>query len=106
VLDLQQGESAFFLFDGTSAGTPQWSAITAIGDQIAGHRLGNLNPAVYRVAGAAPRSGALHDGTTDDNDVVELGGFGYPATRSWDAVTGLGSPDAAKLLPMLISQLG
>ncbi|HEX4685168.1 MAG TPA: S53 family peptidase [Nocardioides sp.] len=101
-----KGKPAFFLFGGTSAGTPQWSAITAIGDQIAGHRLGSLNPALYGVAGAAQRSGALHDITTGNNDVVELDGFGYSAGRSWDPVTGLGTPNAAKLLPMLIGAAG
>jgi subtilase family serine protease len=101
-----KGKSAVFLFGGTSAGTPQWSAVTVIGDQIAGHRLGDLNPALYAVAGAAQRSGALHDVTSGNNDVVELGGFGYSAGRGWDAVTGLGTPDAAKLLPILIQRAG
>jgi len=101
-----KGKPAFFLFGGTSAGTPQWAAITVIGDQIAGHRLGDLNPALYGVAGAAQRGGALHDVTTGNNDVVELGGFGYAAARGWDPVTGLGSPNAAKLLPLLINQNG
>jgi subtilase family serine protease len=101
-----KGKPAVFLFGGTSAGTPQWAAITAIGDQIAGRRLGALNPALYAVAGAAQRSGALHDVTTGNNDVVELGGFGYSAGRGWDAVTGVGTPNAALLLPQLISQTG
>jgi hypothetical protein len=33
--------------------------------------------------------------------VVELGGNGYDAGPGWDAVTGLGTPNAAKLLPGL-----
>src|SRR5262249_27178059 len=39
---------SFFLFGGTSAGAPQWSAITAITNQVAGHRLGYLNSAFYQ----------------------------------------------------------
>ena len=100
------GKAAVFLFGGTSAGTPQWAGITAIGDQMAGRRLGDLNPALYDVAGAAQRSGALHDITTGNNDVVELGGFGFDADHGWDAVTGLGTPNAATLLPQLISHTG
>jgi subtilase family serine protease len=98
-----KGKSTVYLFGGTSAGTPQWSGITAIGDQVAGRRLGDVNPALYSIAGSAQRSGALHDVTSGNNDVVELGGFGYQAARSWDAVTGLGSPNAATLLPALIA---
>src|SRR5581483_8330936 len=37
----------YYRFGGTSAGSPQWAAITAIVDQIAGHRVGNINPALY-----------------------------------------------------------
>ena len=35
----------FYLFDGTSAGSPQWAAILAIGGQKAGHSLGFINNA-------------------------------------------------------------
>ena len=100
------GKTAVFLFGGTSAGTPQWAGITAIGDQMAGRRMGDLNPALYAVSAAAQRSGALHDITTGNNDVVELGGFGFNADHGWDAVTGLGTPNAAMLLPQLVRRAG
>jgi subtilase family serine protease len=91
----------FFIIGGTSAGTPQWSALTAIADQIAHQRLGSINPSLYSLAQAKKHYAAgFHDITAGNNDVAEIGG-GYDAGTRWDPVTGLGSPDAAKLLPLL-----
>src|SRR5215467_5180053 len=91
----------FFIIGGTSAGTPQWSGLAAIGDQIAGHRMGNINPSLYSLAQAKKFYGsAFHDITVGNNDVAEVGG-GYDAAKGWDPVTGLGSPNAASLVPLL-----
>jgi subtilase family serine protease len=84
----------FFLFGGTSAGTPQWAGLTAVGDQIAGRRLGDLNAALYTVAGSANYASALHDETAGSNFVQEIH-TGYNTAPNWDPVTGLGSPNAA-----------
>jgi subtilase family serine protease len=92
----------FFLFGGTSAGSPQWAGITAVGDQIAGRRLGVLNAALYTVGGSANYASALHDETVGNNFVQEIH-TGYNTAPNWDPVTGLGSPNAAALLPLLIS---
>jgi subtilase family serine protease len=89
----------FFLFGGTSAGSPQWAALAADADQMAGADLGNINPRLYSIA-AGPGPKALHDIVQGNNDVVEIG-TGYNAGQGWDPVTGLGSPDAAYLLPRL-----
>jgi subtilase family serine protease len=35
--------------DGTSAGAPFWAAIVALADQYAGHPLGFITPAIYRI---------------------------------------------------------
>jgi subtilase family serine protease len=92
----------FFIFGGTSAGSPQWAALTADADQMAGHRLGNINPVLYQLAQSAPKYAAdLHDITAGNNRVVEIGGQGFNAGSGWDPVTGLGSPNAANLLPAL-----
>jgi subtilase family serine protease len=100
------GTPAFFLFGGTSAGSPQWAALAAIGDQMAGRRLGEINPALYAISNSGKHYGsALHDVTTGSNDITEIGGSGYNAGKGWDPVTGLGSPNAAKLLPELISRI-
>ncbi|HVU91787.1 MAG TPA: hypothetical protein VHC23_06110, partial [Jatrophihabitans sp.] len=45
-------------------------------------------------------SAVFHDITTGNNDVSEIGG-GFDAGRGWDPVTGLGSPRASRLLPLL-----
>ena len=91
----------FFIIGGTSAGTPQWAGLAAIGDQMARHRLGDLNPALYSIA-RAPKHYAdtMHDITVGNNDVAEIGG-GFDTATRWDAVTGLGTPQAAQLVTRL-----
>jgi subtilase family serine protease len=100
------GVPAVFLFGGTSAGSPQWAGLTAIADQVAHHRIGDINSALYSVANSSAKyRSAFHDVTTGNNDVSEIGG-GYDARKGWDPVTGLGTPNAAKLLPLLIQRAG
>jgi subtilase family serine protease len=95
--------NVFFIVGGTSAGSPQWAGLAADGDQLAGRRLGTINQALYAISNAKTQYGAaLHDITTGNNDVAEIGG-GYDTGAGWDPVTGLGTPDAAKLLPLLVS---
>ena len=92
----------FFIFGGTSAGSPQWAALTADADQMAGHDLGNINPTLYRLAASGSSyAQSFNDVKAGNNDVAEIGNQGYNAGNGWDAVTGLGSPDAANLLPAL-----
>jgi subtilase family serine protease len=95
----------FFIIGGTSAGSPQWAGLAADADQLAGHRMGNINPALYSIAQAKKHyAAALHDITIGNNDVAELGGEGFNAGTGWDPVTGLGTPDAAALLPLLAAR--
>jgi subtilase family serine protease len=96
------GVPAFFLFGGTSAGSPQWAALTADADQMAHFRLGNINQALYFIGGSGAYMQAFHDVKTGNNTVKDLGGAGYQAARGWDPVTGLGSPNASVLLPDLV----
>lgn len=94
----------FFTIGGTSAGSPQWAALAADADQLGGHPLGGLNPLLYQLAGQPSSYAAgFHDITLGNNDVAELGGLGYSAGTGWDPVTGLGTPNAAGLLPALAS---
>jgi len=91
----------FFIFGGTSAGSPQWAALAADANQMAGHRLGNINQSLYQFAQSpAKYPTGFHDVTTGNNDVAEINA-GYDAGPGWDAVTGLGTPNAAVLLPYL-----
>ena len=93
--------TVFFIVGGTSAGSPQWAALTADADQLAGHDLGNINPTLYHLGQAKPFYNAdFRDITTGNSDVAEISG-GFGAGKGWDPVTGLGTPYAAHLLPNL-----
>jgi subtilase family serine protease len=95
----------FFIVGGTSAGSPQWAGLVADADQLGWHRMGNINPALYSIAKAKKLyAAAMHDITTGNNDVAEINGDGYNAGPRWDPVTGLGTPNAADLLPLLVAR--
>jgi subtilase family serine protease len=86
---------------GTSLATPEWAGLVAIAAQIKGHGLGQINPALYSI-GTDPASYAddYFDVTVGNNQVTpDIPG--YPATQGWDPDTGLGTPNAANLLPDL-----
>jgi subtilase family serine protease len=103
---LPPDDQVFFIIGGTSAGTPQWAGLAAIGDQMAGGRLGTLNKALYSIGrNKKLYAKSMHDITEGNNDVAEVGG-GYDAVKGWDPVTGLGTPNAANLLPQLVKRLG
>lgn len=98
---------------GTSAAAPFWAALVALANQKAGHPLGYINPALYQLAQGKGKAD-FRDITTGNNTFDGTGGRGgspvhvpgYPAAPGWDPVTGLGSPDAAKLIPDLITAAG
>jgi subtilase family serine protease len=93
----------FYLFGGTSAGSPQWAAITALADQKDGHPVGYINDELYSLARGPLYSYVFHDITTGNN-TVEFSPktiAGYRAAPGWDPVTGWGSPDAQVLVPLL-----
>jgi subtilase family serine protease len=95
----------YFVVGGTSAGSPQWAGIDAIADQMAHRRLGAINPALYHAASIPSLySKVFHDIKTGDNFVQEIDN-GFDAGRGWDPVTGLGSPRADKLVPMLVGSV-
>ena len=88
---------------GTSAAAPFWAGLIALADQEAGHALGFVNPAIYRIARSPLYDKAFHQITTGNNTVV-LNGVpitGYQAGPGWNPVTGWGTPDAAVLIPLL-----
>jgi subtilase family serine protease len=101
LVGLPDSAPVFFIIGGTSAGSPQWAGLAAVGDQLGHHRMGNINPALYSIAqGKKQYPAALHDITVGNNDVAEIGG-GFDTRTGWDPVTGLGTPNAANLLPLL-----
>ena len=93
----------WWVIGGTSASSPQWAGIVAIADQVNGGGLGLINPALYAI-GANPTRYAndFFDVTTGAN-AGNPGGQGFPATTGWDPVTGLGTPNAANLVPDLVA---
>jgi subtilase family serine protease len=96
--------TGWYVVGGTSSGAPQWAGLVALADQIAGHNLGFINPALYRLSNNATKYAAdFYDVTRGNNGGGGLPG--YDASKGWDAVTGLGTPDAAKLIPDLILEV-
>jgi subtilase family serine protease len=89
-----------FLFGGTSCGSPQWSALTAITNQKAGYRLGFLNKAIYHIGKVNKLYPAsFHDTVSGNNSSGEFDSMGnlviatgFTAGNGWDPTTGLGSP--------------
>jgi subtilase family serine protease len=101
-IGLPPDQLAFFIIGGTSAGTPQWAGLAAIGDQMGRHRLGSINDGLYNISHSKKHyAAAFHDITVGNNDVVEIGG-GFDTAQGWDPVTGLGTPRASGLLPQLV----
>jgi subtilase family serine protease len=91
----------WYVVGGTSSGSPQWAGLIAIADQMAGRDLGYINPALYQIANTAKYSSDFFDVTVGSNQTTSIPG--YSASMGWDAVTGLGSPNVANLLPDLIA---
>ncbi|HZX95101.1 MAG TPA: S53 family peptidase [Myxococcales bacterium] len=100
-LDFPGVPTGFFRFGGTSAGAPQWAALTAIAAQAAGHGYGFINSALYKI-GQSNAASAFNDVTSAVNSAVEFDSAGNPVTvtgfsavAGWDAFTGVGSPKAS-----------
>lgn len=93
------------LVGGTSLSAPVWAAIAAIANQVAGRPLGFLNPGLYKLAASATYQQDFHDITQGNNANLLAGVRGYSAGPGWDPVTGLGTPNAEKLIPDLIAAL-
>ena len=75
---------------GTSAVAPLWAGLVAVANQQLGTHVGFIQPAIY----AAKAASAFNDITVGNNGAFSAG-------PGWDACTGLGSPIANKLIPLL-----
>jgi len=90
------------LAGGTSEATPEFAAIVALADQVAGHPLGLLNPRLYALA--ASHAPGIVDVTSGNNTVsFSQGGKlytvqGYSARKGYDLVTGVGTVNAPPLV--------
>jgi len=72
------------VFGGTSAVAPLWAGLLARINQLAGRPAGYINPQLYR------QPAALREVTQGDNG-------DFAASPGWNACTGLGSPNGAKI---------
>lgn len=82
------GETA--VIGGTSAVAPLWAGLVAVANQQLGTQVGFIQPLIY----AANAASAFGDIITGNNGA-------FSAEPGWDACTGLGSPIASKLIPLL-----
>jgi len=94
-------DGKFGLVFGTSASSPVvGSLITLINDaRLAAGKgpVGFLNPSIYSTAFAS----AFNDITSGGNQ--GCGTPGFTATTGWDPVTGVGTPNFTKLLPLFLA---
>jgi len=95
---------SFTIVGGTSWASPTFAGIVAIADQVAGHDLGSLNSALYKLG---PGSAGLPDITAGNNTVSFTQGGkthtvkGFTAVKGYDLSSGLGTVDGAKLVAAL-----
>ena len=95
---------------GTSEATPLFAGIVALAAQVAGHPLGPVNPALYRLAAAHARG--IVDVTKGDNTVSFTQGGrrhtvrGFTAAPGYDLASGVGTVDARYFVRELASAVG
>ena len=107
-------QTGWYDIGGTSLSCPQWAGLVAIADQINKAKynqlgLGQINPALYKLAANPAQYSAdffdiahTGDATHPNDNQGDPSVPGYPATNGWDPVTGLGTPNAALLIPDLV----
>ena len=83
-------DSQTSVIGGTSAVAPLWAGLIAVANQQLGTPVGLIQPAIY----ASKAVTAFNDIQAGSNGAFEAG-------AGWDACTGLGSPVAKKLIPLL-----
>jgi subtilase family serine protease len=95
---------------GTSEATPLFAGIVALADQMAGHSLGLINPALYTLA--AEGAAGIVPVTSGSNTVSFTQGgskhqvVGFTARRGYDLVTGVGTVNAQFFVPELAVLVG
>jgi subtilase family serine protease len=90
---------------GTSEATPLFAGIVALADQVAGHPLGTINPALYRL-GAARAPGIVDIRSGNNTVSFKQDGArhtvaGFEARAGYDLASGVGTIDAAAFVPEL-----
>jgi subtilase family serine protease len=105
------GEQAgWYAYCGTSEASPMFSGIVALTDQLAGHSLGLINPALYALS--AEHAPGIVDVTTGSNTVSFIQNNqlytvrGYDAGLGYDLASGVGTVNAALFVPELARATG
>jgi subtilase family serine protease len=100
---------------GTSEASPLFAGIVAITDQLAEHRVGAINSALYRLGRNAAENGVV-DVTTGNNSLTFCSAncasaqpvlttvTGFQATPGYDLASGWGTVDAARFVPALAAE--
>jgi subtilase family serine protease len=96
----------WYIVGGTSEATPLTAGLVSLADQVAGHGLGLINPALYQMA--AGGSTGITDITLGNNAVTftNTGGSdngtytlpGFAAGTGYDLASGLGTPSAPQFV--------
>ncbi|MFJ8626423.1 protease pro-enzyme activation domain-containing protein [Kitasatospora sp. NPDC093550] len=93
------GAGSWMIIGGTSGAAPLWAAITAHQNNPGcSGRVGFIAPAFYWAAKHG--LGALRDVTSGNNDIGIQGGL-YWAGSGYDMATGLGTPNADKVMKLV-----
>lgn len=72
-----------YIFGGTSAGSPQWAALTSLADRRAGFDLGFINQGLYLMeSNRFVYPASLHDIASGNNSFDGI--TGYRAGPGWD----------------------
>jgi subtilase family serine protease len=90
--------NSWHVVGGTSEASSEFAGIVALADQAAGHRLGDINPALYLLGALSkymPWTGIV-DVTSGNNSFAGVTGFN--ATPGYDLTSGWGTIDAAKFV--------
>jgi subtilase family serine protease len=95
---------------GTSVATPLLAGLVALADQVAGHSLGLLNPALYAME-AAHAKGIVDILAGNNTATFTQGGkqytvVGFSARKGYDLVSGIGTVNAAYFVPELAKRAG
>ncbi len=98
--------AGWYLSCGTSESAPLFAGIVALADQVAGHPLGLINPALYDLS--ADKAPGISDITSGSNTVSFLNGQsvvtvpGFSARPGYDLASGVGTVNAARFVPELV----
>jgi subtilase family serine protease len=98
---LGTGDPGWTVVGGTSEATPIFAGVVALADQLAGHRLGWINPDLYAL-GAFSQHGirtGIVDVTSGNNTFADVTGF--DATPGYDLASGWGTVNAYKFVHAL-----